>query len=184
VSRFEYLSVLVSIVIALGITEVVNTWGRLLRQRANVRFDWLHGLWTVFIVLMLIQYWWGFWEFRVIEHWSFAGLLLVVTECLLLVLCALVLLPTLEAGPIDLRRHYLRQCRTFFAIGIVLLVQEAFVDRLVAGLPWLHPENAIRGAGVAVAAVAFRFPNVRVHATLGVLAAALLAVFVTSSFTR
>ena len=50
-SRFEYLSVLLSIVIALGISEMVSSWGALLRQRRLVRFYWVHRLWTAALVL-------------------------------------------------------------------------------------------------------------------------------------
>ena len=183
-SRFEYLSVLVSIVIALGISEVVSTWGRLLRNRANVRFDWLHGFWTAFTLVMLIQFWWGFWEFRTVEHWSFPGLLAVVTECLVLVLCTLMLQPSADAGPIDLRQHYLRQCRVFFSMGALLLVQLSLTDTLVSEQPWLHAENAVRVLGILLSATAIRFPTVRVHATLAVAATLLLAVFVAFSFHR
>jgi len=56
VSRFEYLSVLISIVIALGLNEVTKSWGRLLQDRRHVRFSLLHGFWSAFILLLMIQF--------------------------------------------------------------------------------------------------------------------------------
>ena len=85
-TRFEYLSVLVSIVIALGITEVTIGWGRLLQQRRRVRLSWLHAFWSLFTLFLMIQLWWGFWNFRTVERWSLAGLLAVVLEAITLVL--------------------------------------------------------------------------------------------------
>jgi len=38
-SRFEYLSVLVSIVIAMGISEIRVSWGRLIQRRDRVEFS-------------------------------------------------------------------------------------------------------------------------------------------------
>ncbi|MBW2386077.1 MAG: hypothetical protein JRG92_20790 [Deltaproteobacteria bacterium] len=55
-SRFEYLSVLISIVIALGLNEVTKSWGRLLQDRRHVRFSLLHGFWSAFILLLMIQF--------------------------------------------------------------------------------------------------------------------------------
>jgi hypothetical protein len=182
-SRFEYLSVLISIVIALGISEVVSTWGRLLRNRTAVRFYWLHAFWSAFAVLMTIQMWWGFWEFRNVESWSFLGLLAVVGECMVLVLCALVLLPGAnETHPIDLRRHYFQQCRLFFVLGAVLVTYLAATDWLVAGQPFLHAENAYRVPGILTAALAAAFPSARLHTALAGVATLLLAGFIASSF--
>lgn len=184
-SRFEYLSVLVSIVIALGISEIASCWGRMLRDRARVRFYWLQAFWSVFTILLMIQFWWGFWEFRTVEHWSFVGLVSIVGECLVLVLAGLVLLPKIgEEGPVDLHAHYFEQCRVYFVLGVVLLVQLTVVDRVVGQQPFLHPENAFRLPGVAVAALAAARPNETLHKTLAVLAGLLLAGFLAFSFSR
>jgi hypothetical protein len=55
------------------------------------------------MVLTMVHFWWGFWEFTVVESWFFPGLLAVVTESLVLVLAALALLPEpSQGGHIDL----------------------------------------------------------------------------------
>jgi hypothetical protein len=184
-SRFEYLSVLVSIVIALGISEIVSCWGRLLRNRARVDFDWLHGFWCAFMIVLMIQFWWGFWEFRVVESWSFPGLLAVVAEVLVLVLAAMALLPnTEETGSLDLRAHYFQQSRPFFLLGGVLIAQLVLVDRLVGEQPFIHPENAFRLPGLLVAGVAATYPNERLHVGLAVVATVLFLGFVAFTFSR
>jgi hypothetical protein len=184
-SRFEYLSVLCSIVIALGLSEVVSTWGRALRERARVRFYWLHAFWSAFTILLTIQFWWGFWEFRVVEHWSFVGLVAVVSECLVLVLAAIVLLPNLEgARPLDLRVHYFAQCRLYFGLGAVLLLQLALVDAWVGGQPFVHAENAVRLPGLLIAALAAARPSEKLHTAIAVSASVLFAGFLLVSFSR
>jgi hypothetical protein len=183
VSRFEYLSVLVSIVIALGISEIASSWGRLLRNRARVDFYWLHALWSLFTIVLMIQFWWGFWGFREVERWSFLGLAAVVGEALVLVLAALVLLPDIDAASrLDLRSHYFEQSRLYFLLGALLIVQLGVVDHWVAGQPLLHPENAIRLPGAVLAAVAAASRNEKLHAGLAAAAALLLVGFVIFSF--
>lgn len=183
--RFEYLSVLSSIVIALGISEIVSCWGALLRQRREVRFYWVHTIWTVFAVLLMVQFWWGFWNYRTVETWSFAALLAVVAEALVMVLAALVLTPRPAPGePLDLRTHYYEQSRVFFGLACVLLVQLAAVDVWVGEQPFLHTENAVRALGMGATAWGAVSKNERVHALIVVTALVLLSVFVPVSISR
>lgn len=184
-SRFEYLSVLVSIVIALGISEMAASWGRLLRSRSRVRFYWLHVFWSVFAVVLMIQFWWGFWEFRVVERWSFPALLAVVSECLVLVLAALVLVPGVEVGEsLDLRAHFFEQSRPFFLLGVVLILQLTLIDRLVGDQPFFHPENLFRLPGAALALAAGISRSEKLHSVLAASALALLVGFIVFAFTR
>lgn len=168
-SRFEYLSVLVSIVVALGLSEVASSWGRLLRHRARVRFYWLHAVWSAFVVLFMIQFWWGFWNFRTIEEWSFLGLVCVVGEALVMVLASLILMPgDIPSDGVDLREHYYEQKSLFFGLAFVLLCMLALVDSVVSDQKFLHLENAIRGAGLVVAAWAAVSDREGVHVGLTV----------------
>jgi hypothetical protein len=184
-NRFEYLSVLLSIVIALGISEIVSSWGALLRHRREVRFYWVHTLWTVLVVLLMVQMWWGFWNYRTVEAWSFVALVAVVAEALVMVLAGLVLTAQPGRGEeLDLRRHYYEQSRVFFGLGFVLLLQLAVVDATVGEQPFLHPENAVRGLGLGVAAWGAWSRSERAHEALAVAAAALIAAFVAVAFSR
>jgi len=91
--RFEYLSVLVSIVIALGIGEMTISWGRALQLRYRLTFSWLHLFWTLFILFMMVQFWWGFWNFRNVDPSTMPALLSVLVEAVTLVLAALLIAP-------------------------------------------------------------------------------------------
>lgn len=136
-SHFEYLSVLLSIVVAFAMSEALSGWGQMIRMRDRVRLHPLHLGWT--------------------PH------------------------PT-ELGGRDLRAEYFRNRRWIFGLGALLLVELALVDARVAGEPFWHPENAIRGVGLGVLAVLAISENERLHTALLALAYALLGgfVFVTS----
>ena len=184
-SRFEYLSVLISIAIALGISEMISSWGALLCQRHQVRFYWVHSVWTLFLFLLMIQFWWGFWNFRLIEHWSFGALVAIVSEVVVLVLAGIVLGPRPDSsGTIDLRLHYFEQSRVFFLLGIVLLVQLALVDTLVGDQPFLHPENAVRALGFGVGVLGAFSQNERVHQVMALGSLVLLVAFVSVALGR
>ncbi len=177
-SRFEYLSVLISIVIALGISEMASSWGHLLRVRARVRFYWLHTFWSVFMVMLMVQFWWGFWQFRDVESWSFFGLVSVVSEALVLVVAALVMIPgNAPDEALDLRAHFFGNSRLFFGLGALLLAQLAVVDTAVGGQAFLSSENAFRIPGILVAVGAAASQDERLHVALATVGSLLLLGF-------
>lgn len=48
ISAFEYVTVLISIVVGLGITEVLSGIADLIKQSKRVKFYWPHLLWVLF----------------------------------------------------------------------------------------------------------------------------------------
>jgi len=178
VSRFEYLSVLISIIIALGINEVLMSWGRLIRNRRSVRFYWLHGFWSAFVLFLMIQFWWGFWNYRVVENWSFLNLMTAVLEAMTLVLCAIQLMPgrASRAG-IDLRERYFDSRRPFFILGALTILQMAITDISMIGIPIIHPENFVRLAAICLAGLLAWSPNPKLHEFIPVIALLNLAAF-------
>jgi hypothetical protein len=184
-SRFEYLSVLVSIVIALGIAEVTISWGRLLQRRREVTFSWLHAYWSLFTLFLMVQLWWGFWNFRTVEVWSFGALLAVVTESITLVLCALLLVPRVQDvdATLDLRRVYADNARPFFLLGASLIAQLTLVDWIILDTPLLDPENLSRLPGIAIALALAWTDDRRLHAALPGVATILLILFLWNAHT-
>lgn len=182
-SRFEYLSVLLSIVIAFAMSETLSGWGQMIRMRDRVRVYPLHLGWSVLAVLLMVQWWWGFWEYREVADLGFFGFLAVLSEPITLVLLSFVLMPhPAELGSRDLRAEYFRNRRWIFGLAALLLVELVIVDALVAGQPFWHPENAVRGAGLGLLAALAISDDERLHAALLALAYALLVAFVFVTF--
>ena len=63
-TQFEFLMMIASVVVAVGMTEIVGGWGRLARADGEIKFDWLHLGWTIYILLLSVQYWIGMWSYR------------------------------------------------------------------------------------------------------------------------
>lgn len=59
-SDFEFLSVLVSIVIGLGLTHLLSGLGRAFYARELHRMDPVHVAWTITILFVLVLNWWVF----------------------------------------------------------------------------------------------------------------------------
>ncbi len=177
-SRFEYLSVLISIILALGLSEVLVCWARLLRHRDVVRFYWVHALWSVLGLLLLVQFWWGFWQFQVVDDWTFSGLLLVAVETIMLVVAVLLITPSKEdPPPPSLRDYYFAHSRPVFTFAAALIVLLIVVDTLVGHQPLVHPENVVRPVAAGILAWLAYTRSPVWHAALGVAAALLFCLF-------
>ncbi|MEO1596886.1 MAG: hypothetical protein AAFS02_16720 [Pseudomonadota bacterium] len=181
-THFDYLSVLVSIVVALGISEVTIAWARVLQQKPTPKVSWLHGFWSVFSLLLMIQFWWGFWRYRTVENWSFVSLITALTVVITLSLCALMLVPRTTAGRnLDSETTYFDNAPRFFILGGSFILLVTAMDIFILGSPALHIENAFRGTGAIAAFGMAATKGPKMHYGFAILSAALLVGFLATT---
>ncbi|MEM7504043.1 MAG: hypothetical protein AAF417_18515 [Pseudomonadota bacterium] len=181
-SRFEYLSVLISIVIALGISEITIAWGRVFQQRVRTNIYWLHAFWSLFSLFLLIQAWWGFWRYRTVEAWSLGGLTMAISVVVVLSFSALMLVPRPSGdGNIDSRVIYFQNAPKFFGFGACFVFLVTTMDVLLLGSELLHVENLFRSIGFSSALLMIFAKNETVHAAFAIVSIALLAGFLATA---
>jgi len=132
VQPFEYLSVLISIILGLGITQLLSGFGRWLEQRATFRVYGPAIAWAAFLLVVDIQTWWSMFGLRGQEHWTFLQFVIVLLQPILLFLLAVLAFPT-SASEVDLRTNYFLQRRWFFGILLLLLVVSVLKDLVISG---------------------------------------------------
>jgi hypothetical protein len=71
-SLFEFVLVMVSLVIAIGVTHLLRHASQLVRLRGRVELGWMPLLWMATLFLYAVSYWWALWDWRVLE-WTFPG---------------------------------------------------------------------------------------------------------------
>lgn len=126
ISPFEYISILVSIILGLGITQILSAFADLLYNYKKVKFYWPQLLWVLFILFLQIQDWFVFYQLERISVWNLPLLLFVLAYPITLFICSKMLLPTnKEEERIDMKAFYYNQFPVIFlfvAIGIVLSI--------------------------------------------------------------
>ncbi|MBX3064599.1 MAG: hypothetical protein U0528_03955 [Anaerolineae bacterium] len=132
---FDYVSLLVSIVIALGITRVLTDLGNILQLRRTIRLYWVHVLWLINVLLWLLLDWWILYRWRTFEQWNFFLFLFVLVSPVIAFLLALLLRPEVIQRDTDLKQHFYENNRWFFSLSALLPVVDAF-DTLLKG--WDH----------------------------------------------
>src|SRR5256714_13630214 len=115
---FEYLSVLISIVLALGMTRVLAGVGEMLQARARRRLYWVHMLWVVNLFIYLVLAWWIFYRWRNQQPWTFFLFIFVLISPTILFLASLLLFPPENALDefVDYEKHYYANHWAFFTI--------------------------------------------------------------------
>jgi hypothetical protein len=116
VSPFEHISVLISIVLGLGLTQLLASLHRLVQARARVRVYWLPLLWAALIFITQVEWWWSSFALRDQTQWNFFYFLFVLLSPVTLYLAAAFVLPEIEAEvEYDLRSYYFATRGWFFA---------------------------------------------------------------------
>jgi hypothetical protein len=126
ISPFEYISILVSIIIGLGITQILSAFTDLLYNFKKVKFYWPHSFWIVFILFLQIQDWFVFYKLETIKVWTLPLLIFVISYPVTLFICSKMLLPTNDLEEkTDMKKFYFSQFQIIFifvSLSIVLSV--------------------------------------------------------------
>ena len=131
---FSYLSVLISIILGLGITQLVTGLGRLIQARARIKFYAPTIAWVGLLLIIHVQTWWAMFGLRSQLQWSFIQFFVVLLQPLVLSLLAALVLP--DIGPetvVDLRANYFAHSRWFFGLLVLLLLVSLTKDVVLSG---------------------------------------------------
>jgi hypothetical protein len=164
-TQFEYLSVLVSIIVGLALTQLLSSAARLIQLRRRVRMHAPTLLWMPTLFLIDVQVWWVAFERRATTEWHFFGFLLYLLIPVMLFLLSYLVLPDLgDEDEADLRDNFDGNRGWFFGllagIGTVSLAEQA----LRVGLLRFDADVAFRVFFVALSLVMARVRSARVQA--------------------
>lgn len=185
---FSYLSVLLSIILGLGLTQLLTAAGRLIRHRDRVRADWLPLLWAAVLLVVYVQTWWAMFGLRELRAWTFVMFLTVLAQAITLYMMAAVILPE-QIGDddtifVDLRAYYERHHQWFFGFFLATLAVSLAKDVVISGRLPDAVNVAFHAVLAAMCIVAILVRRRRVQATLGIAGAAAIAVYIALLFAR
>jgi hypothetical protein len=132
--EWGFLSVIVSIILGLSITQLLQGISEVINERDRVRFYLPAVGWSVLLLIVDVQAWWAMFGYRNRHHWTFLQFATVLMEVILLYLLAALALPNF-AGPatIDLRANYFKHKAWFFGFLILVLLDSLLKTFVVDG---------------------------------------------------
>ncbi len=113
---FEYIIVLISIVIGLALTHLMQGVAGLIQHPDRARIWWVHLVWVAYMFLNSIFWWW--YEFRLqrIEAWTFSLYAFVVFYAFYIYLICALLFPRDLEGYDGYRDYFLSRRKWFFGL--------------------------------------------------------------------
>ena len=109
--------VLVSLIIGLGIAEVLTGVSRIIRERDTTDTYWIHSILVIIVFLALLQQWWEIWGVREVPAWTFPGLLMMLAGPIGLFLIANLLFPEHVRGT-DFKDYYFGKMKPVFWLAV------------------------------------------------------------------
>jgi hypothetical protein len=180
---FSYLSVLISIVLGLGITNLLGGVATLLRRRADVRMFWPLPIWLVTLFLIHVQTWWTMFGLRRVDRWSFGAFLIVLMQPVLLYLMTALIIPRRAAtGALDLEADFFREKRAFFACLFTVLLVSLAKDLVLSGHLPSTPNVVAHGVFVAGALLGAFIRSRRFHLVMAPVGLALISAYIALLF--
>jgi len=127
VSPFDFVAVIFSLIIGLGLAHLLGAIARLVEERERVALNWRTCLWAATVFLFLVAAWWGLWPMREARSWSYSSfLLMVVYQSALYLMSTLVLPSSVGEEAVDLEAHFAR-IRSIFLLALAVVSVFAFL---------------------------------------------------------
>lgn len=131
---FEYLSVLLSVILGLAVTQVLQGLRAMMLARSGVRLYAPSLIWAATLILIAVQSWWAMFGLSDRQAWDFASFAMVLLQTVVFYLWSGLVLPDFRPGePLDLKDHYHRERPWFFGLAIATLVASLMKDVVLDG---------------------------------------------------
>ena len=127
-SSFEFLSVLISVVVGLGIANILTGIGRLIHRETEIQLSAHFVAWTLFVSFYMIVYWGTVvFGWQALQSWNLVLFMFVLTYGLVLYLLSVILFPTDMGETWEPGTHIIRKRHWFYGVFLALVVIE-FLD--------------------------------------------------------
>lgn len=152
--------ILLSLIVGLGMAEILSGVARFLKRNGAHKIPWIHGAATTAVFLGLLQTFWESWGLRTIEAWSFPAMLLMLGSPIFLYLMAYVLFPEQDTVA-DLDEYYFERARLIWPLAALTVIVGTLFRPVAFGDPLWVMDNA-SGIPILVVCLVLTFTRARI----------------------
>lgn len=117
-SLFEFVTVMVSMILALCLGHLLRSASFLAKTDREVINYLPLVLWSIVVLLSVVNHWWTLWDLRDVD-WHYGSFLYILIAPVLITFATGLLSPVQSSSdPIDLRAHYSRIRRLFSLVMV------------------------------------------------------------------
>ncbi len=167
---FEFLSVAISIVLALSAAQLLTNFREVFDP---TRRYWVHAIWVVHLLLIHVLTWWSLWAFRDV-HWNLVTFGIILLPPGILFVCSSALVPSYASSVTSWEEHFFEVRRWFFAVRGLFIVAAGFRSWQLLDKPLLESPTAVSIPILLVCLAGSILTNRRIHGVLAVAAMVLV----------
>jgi hypothetical protein len=183
--QFSYLSVLLSIIVGLAITQILTGFRGIVLWRSRVRMYWPVPLWAGTLLLINVQSWWAMFSLREVHSWTFAEFAVVLAQTIFQYMLAAIVFPDFSGEvDTDLRAHYWAHTRWFFGLFVLVLLASLSKDLVRTGQLPGASDVAFHLVFIALSVAGLLTRRETVHRFLAVFGMSVFCAYVIALFTR
>lgn len=138
---FEFLMILLSIIIGLGLAEILAGFARFLKSDGAHEFSWTQSAVAAIILVALLQTFWESWGLRSIGEWSFPAMLLMLAPPIFMYLIAHIIFPERDQSA-SLEDYYYRRARLIWLLAALTVIVSTLFRPLAFDMPLWVVDNA------------------------------------------
>jgi len=170
--QFEYVMVLVSIIVGLAIAHtllgIAGIIDRLSRKGDPLELSLAHAGWLGHTFLWLVMFWW--WEYRLsttVADWTMGLYLFLIIYAVTIFLLLAVLVPRTWDGVTSLKEYFLERRAWFYSLVAFATLLDLLDSYLIGGFQFILDTGylgmAIQIATIPVVIIGIRTTNMRIH---------------------
>ena len=129
-TSYEYISILLSIIIGVGITHLLIGLGRLVNKPKTLKIYWIHIVWTFFIFHYMITFWWFEFKLGSVQEWTFQLYYFIILYAIILFCLCIINMPF--HFPENFKQYYYSKRKWFFSVILAYNIVD-IIDTLVKG---------------------------------------------------
>jgi len=167
---FEYVSVLISIILGLGITVLLTGLADIIRNWQVVKIYWPYLSWILIVFVLHVQEWWTTYSLRDEMNWTLPHFLFIITYPIVLFILAHLLFPQKwKKKGVDLKIHYFNNFTKYFSAALLLLVISILQNHFLLDYPLSEQYAQFTMVFLFLALLGSRSKKESLHAAMAVL---------------
>lgn len=183
--EFSYLSVLLSVILGLAVTQILKGFRGLLLSRTRIQIYWPVIAWAALLLLICFQHWWSMFGLRNRHDWTFLQFAMVLLNVIFIYMMAGLVFPDLFGEEVvDLKENFYAHRGWFFSIAfgtiVVSVCKEVVLDHRLPNTTNL----VFQAIFAAILLIGAFTRNEQYHKTMIVCGSALFVVYIIVLFAR
>jgi uncharacterized membrane protein (DUF441 family) len=120
--EFSYLSVLISVILGLAVTQILKGFRGILLSRARIRVYWPVLAWAGLLLLVCTQHWWAMFGMRHRHDWAFEQFGIVLLNVIFIYMVSGLVLPDFFGNEVvDLKQNFYAHRAWFFSLAVAII---------------------------------------------------------------